>query len=148
MIRRAGYTERRMIALGAVALGVFNLYLTAFPAPFSGFGQVEDFIERGVLNGSRFVLVIDGVLLLATVPGLLHGKRMAWAFALAACVVSALAHPLKHLDLWGTFASVSLAGVLLGARPQFPARSDPPKASRGGWFLAWGLVAVFAYSMM
>ncbi len=35
-----------MIALGAVALGVFNLYLTAFPAPFSGFGQVEDVVER------------------------------------------------------------------------------------------------------
>lgn len=137
-----------MIALGAVALGVFNLYLTAFPAPFSGFGQVEDVVERGVLNGSRFVLVIDGVLLLATVPGLLHGKRMAWAVALAACVISALAHPLKHVDLWGTIASVSLAGVLLGARPQFPARSDPPKASRGAWFLVWGLAAVFAYSMM
>jgi phosphatidylglycerol lysyltransferase len=148
MTRLPGHTERRMIAIGALALGLFNLYLTAFPAPFSGLGQFEDVVERGVLNGSRFVLVIDGVLLLSTVPGLLHGKRAAWAVALAACVVSVLAHPLKHLDLWGTFASVSLAGVLLGARPQFPARSDPPRASRGAWFLAWGLGAVFAYSMM
>lgn len=148
MRRDTGRIERRMIALGTLALGLFNLYLTAFPAPFSGLGQVEDVIERGVLNGSRFVLVIDGVLLLATVPGLLHGKRLAWAVALAGCAVSVLAHPLKNLDLWGTFASVSLAGALLGARPQFPARSDPPKASRGVWLLAWGLAAVFAYSMM
>lgn len=146
--RDAGHFERRMVALGTLALGVFNLYLTAFPAPFSGFGQVEDVVERNVLNGSRFVLVIDGVLLLATVPGLLHGKRAAWAVALAGCVVSVLTHPLKNVDLWGTLASVSLAGVLIGARPQFPARSDPPKATRGFWLLVGGLAAVFAYSMM
>jgi len=149
MIRRdTGRFERRMIAVGTLALGLFNLYLTALPAPFSGFGQFEDVIERNVLNGSRFVLVIDGVLLLATVPGLLHGKRAAWAVALAGSAVSVVAHPLKNVDLWGTLASVSLAGALIGARPQFPARSDPPSARRGVVLLVAGLAAVFLYSMM
>ncbi len=140
-------TERRLIALAATVLGLFDVFLTAFPAPFSGFGQIEDVVETGVINGSRFVLIVVGLLLLTTVPGLLHGKRLAWMIALACCGASAAAHPLKNVDLWGTLASVMLAGVLVGARTQFPARSDPPRFALGVGVLVVGTAAVFVYSV-
>jgi len=147
MTRAHSRTERRLIALAATALGLFDVFLTAFPAPFSGFGQIEDVVETGAINGSRFVLIIIGLLLLTAVPGLLHGKRLAWMIALACCAASAAAHPLKNVDLWGTLASVMLAGVLVGARTQFPARSDPPRFALGVGVLVVGLSAVFIYSV-
>ena len=139
--------ERRLIALAAAALGLFNTLFTAFRTPLTSAGEF-DIVPHGPLNGSRFLLVILGILLLATVPGLWHGKRNAWAIALAATAGSVAAHPVKNVDLWGTFASLALAGALVGARPEFPARSDPPTAMRGIWMLVLGLSGVFAYSVV
>ncbi|HZP57411.1 MAG TPA: phosphatidylglycerol lysyltransferase domain-containing protein [Dehalococcoidia bacterium] len=146
--RASGSAERHLIAVAAAALGLFDTFFTAFRAPLSGFGQIEDVVPEALLNGSRFALVIIGILLLAAVPGLWHGKRFAWAIALACAVASAFLHPAKNVDLWGTAGSIALAGALIGGRPLFPARSDPPTALRGFALLAFGLAAVFAYSVM
>ncbi|MBI5284554.1 MAG: DUF2156 domain-containing protein [Chloroflexi bacterium] len=147
-MRRHNPTERRFIAVSALLLGCFNVFVTAFPAPLSGFGQIEDVFDGLILNGSRFALITAGGLLLTTVPGLLHGKRLAWMLALGCCAASAALHPLKNVDLWGTFASVLLAGVLLGARQQFPARSDRPTVGRGALVLIGAMCMVFVYSVV
>ncbi len=138
--------ERHAIAVGAVLLATYDVVLTMLPAPLAGVGQIRHVVPRDAVNGSRFVLLVLGMLLFQSAPGLWHGKRFAWAMALACCAGSAFAHPFKHLDLWGTSASMLLAGVLIGARAQFPARSDPPTALRGVLTLVVGLAAVFVYS--
>ena len=145
---RGGYVERRMIASGVVLLAVFNIFLAASRAPFEGYGQWRHVVAMNVLNGSRFALVILAMLLIATVPGLVRGKRVAWIVAVACVAGSAVAHPFKNIDLWGTAASLLLLGSLIGARPQFPARSDPPKALTGLWVLAIGGVGVFLYALL
>lgn len=147
-VRAAGYFERRLIAAAALLLGLFNVFLAAARAPFAGYGEWDDLVARNVLNGSRFVLVILGMLLISTVPGLLRGKRIAWGIALLCVNGSIVAHPLKNLDLWGTFASLALVGALIGSRPQFPARSDPPKATHGLQTLIIGMAGVFVYAVV
>lgn len=143
-----GSVERRLIAISVFLLAVFNIFLAASRAPFEGYGQWRHVVAMDVLNGSRFALVILGMILIATVPGLIRGKRIAWLVAVACVAGSAVAHPFKNIDLWGTAASLLLLGTLLGARPQFPARSDPPKATWGLWVLAGGIAGVFFYALL
>ncbi len=133
---------------GAILLGLFNLAIAMLRAPFSGFGQFEDVVPVDALRGSRFVLVILGIMLVAIAPSLWHGKRMAWLVALGCAGGSAAAHLVKNVDLWGAVAAFTLFGTLLGARPEFPARSDPPTAIRGVWTLVLGILLVFAYSTL
>jgi phosphatidylglycerol lysyltransferase len=139
--------ERRLIAAAAVFLSLYNGLLSMFRAPFSGLGQFEHVIAPDLLRGSHFLLLISGVTLLLITPGLWHGKRLAWLLALACGVVSILAHPLRNVDLWGTGGSALFVGLLIGARPQFPARSDPPTAVRGLIMLVVGLAAVLVYAV-
>lgn len=140
--------ERRLIAASCVLLGVYNIALSMLRAPLSGIGQFRHVVPVDAVNGSRFVLLLVGIVLLETGPGLWHGKRFAWMVAIAGAVISALAHPLMHIDVWGTSASLLLAGALLGGRAQFPARSDPPTALRGAVLSFIGIGSVFAYSVL
>jgi phosphatidylglycerol lysyltransferase len=148
MNRRRHHVERRLVAVGAVLLGVYNIVLAMLRAPLAGIGQIRHVVPIEAVHGSRFVLLIVGLILLETAPGLWHGKRLAWVITLGAAIASVLAHPFLHVDIWGTGASLALAGALVGARPQFSARSDPPTAMRGAAFLVTGLAIVFIYSTL
>lgn len=144
----AGRVERWAIATGVGGLALFNIFVTLFRAPFSGFGQTEDIVPMDAINGSRFGLVLLGMVMLTVVPALWHGKRSAWGLALACALLSAALHPLKNIDLWGTMASATLVGALLGGRTLFRARSDPPTARRGTLILVFGVLVVFVYGVL
>lgn len=148
-MKRPSYPlERHVIAAGAALLGLFNVILPILPRSGRHLSELGHIAPAEAVNGSRFLLLILGILLLSTAPALWSGKRTAWAIALACAVVSALAHPVKNIDLWGAGGSLLLAGALLGARQQFPARSDPPRAARGAIILVAGLAGVFLYGTL
>jgi len=148
MNRARHHFERRLVAVGAVLLAIYNIVLAMLPAPLAGIGQIRHVVPIEAVHGSRFVLLMVGLLLVETATGLWHGKRFAWIITLGASIASALAHPFLHVDIWGTGASLALAGALVGARPEFPARSDPPTATRGAAFLVAGFAIVFIYGML
>ncbi len=138
--------ERRLVAIAAAVLGLFNIFLAMFRAPLAGLGQIRHVVPGQAIAGSGFVLVLLGFILLIDARGLWHGKRLAWAVAVACALGSAFAHPLKNVDLWGTAASLVFLGALIGARPQFPARSDPPIVLRGLEVALLMFAVVFVYS--
>lgn len=138
--------SRKLIACGAFGLGAFNLVLAMFPAPLAGLGEIEDVVPRDLIQGSRFILVLVGLLLLISARGLWHGKRLAWMVAVACAIGSAAAHPLKNIDVWGTGWSIGLLAALVAAQVEFRARSDPPTVRRGLAIAIGGLALVFLYS--
>lgn len=144
--RRKDQLERKLIALGALLLGAYNLYLTMLRSPFS-MAELDDLVPMDIIRGGRFVLVLLGMVLIIASLGLWHGKRSAWLIALVCSALSATVHPVKDLDLPGILVSCGLLGALVGARPQFPARTDPPTMVRGLVLLIVAAIAAFAYSI-
>jgi phosphatidylglycerol lysyltransferase len=145
---RNGSLERKALAAASVLLGLYNLAIMVFRAPLAKFELTEDLVPHDVVRGSRFLLVLVALTLFALAPPLWHGKRVAWLLALACGVGSVFAHPLKNVDLVGTAGGLLFVGALLGARPQFPARSDPPTALRGLVTLTVGVLVVFVYAVV
>ena len=141
-----GRLERRLVAVAAALLGLFNIVLAMFRAPLAGIGQIRHVVPGQAIGGSGFVLVLLGIILLINSRGLWHGKRVAWLVAVICAVGSAFAHPFKNVDVWGTMGSLVFLGALIGSRPQFPARSDPPIAIRGFAITLALLAGVFVYS--
>ncbi len=138
--------ERRLITLGAFALGIYDLISSAFPRLFEQRIDIEGAVPVDAINGSRFVLVLIGLTLVISSRALWHGKRSAWWIAVACAAGSVLAHPLRNVDLWGATGSLILLGALVGARPQFPARNDPPSAVKGLILVGAGVVIVLVYA--
>jgi phosphatidylglycerol lysyltransferase len=140
--------RRRLIAAIVVALGLVNVAIAALVHPFLGLGQFPQLVPGDIVNGGRFVLVILGILLVASAPGLWTGKRVAWIIALACAAGSIAANSIKDVNLIGIGAGIVALVVLGNGRRNFPARSDPPKALRGLIMLVCGLAFVFAYSTL
>jgi phosphatidylglycerol lysyltransferase len=141
-------SERRLIAAAVALLGLLDIAIAALPHPFLGFGQFRHLVPGDVVNGGRFILVILGILLMTTAPGLWTGKRVAWAIALACAAGSVAAHSIKNINTPGMSASIAMIVVLAVARRGFPARSDPPTARRGLIMLVGGLAFVYLYSTL
>ncbi len=138
--------ERRLITLGAFSLGIYNLLFSAFPRLMHQRIEIDGLVPGNAIDGSRFVLVLIGLTLVISSRALWHGKRSAWWIAVTCAAASVLAHPLKNVDLWGAAGSLVLLGALLGARPQFPARNDPPSATKGLVLTGVGLLSVLVYA--
>ncbi len=144
----SGSLERKSIAVAAVLLGFYNLGITMFRRPIFGSDALQDVVPPDVMRGGRLILIIAALTLFAIAPALWHGKRAAWIFAMVCGIACVVAHPLRHhVDVWGTAISFGFVGTLLGARPQFPARSDPPTALRGVLTLVIGMGAIFIYAV-
>jgi phosphatidylglycerol lysyltransferase len=141
-------SQRQLIAAAVVLLGLLNITIAALAVPFVGFAQFHHLVPGDIVNGGRFILVILGILLVATAPGLWTGKRVAWGIALACASGSVLAHSIKNVNVLGMGAGIAMIVILATARRDFPARSDPPTARRGLIMLVGGLAFVYIYSTL
>lgn len=142
-----GAARRRLIAAAAVALGALNVFLAARRHPLIRFGPIHEAIPRAAVTSSRYALLATGIALIASAPGLLHGKRQAWVISSLALVAALLAHPFKRVDYFGISANASLLILLIVMVGAFPARSDPARTRQGVAWLAFGELGVLLYGV-
>ena len=84
-----------------------------------------DWLPLEVHQGSRALLVLSGILLLALGRGLGRGKRRAWQLATAVVSVSLVLHLVKNLHVLFVVPPLALLIYLILARRSFLAGSDP-----------------------
>lgn len=140
-----GAWRRRLVAASVVALGLLDVFLAAKRHPVLRIGPIDNAFHYSVVHGSRYVLLVGALSLLAATRGLLHGKRQAWEIALGAAGLTLVAHGFKRVDVVGMAATVSVMAILLATTASFPARSDPSRARQGVAWLVLGELAVFVY---
>ncbi len=144
----SGKGRRRTVATATAGLGLLNIALAMIKhVPFR-FAPLHDVVPHAAVVGSRYVLLTSGLALLASARGLAHGKRHAWCLAVAAALMSLVAHPFKRADLLGTAATGLTIVLLMGTARLFPARSDPARVQQGVRWLVFGELAVFVYGMV
>lgn len=136
---------RRAAAAGAVVLALADAVLAAAREPALRLGPVEIELAEHTVDGFRYLLLVAALVLVSSARGLLHGKRQAWRWALAAAAASLVAHHLKGADAAGDVAALGLGGLLVSGRRWFPARSDPESTRRALVWLVAAEAAVFAY---
>jgi phosphatidylglycerol lysyltransferase len=149
-------TIRRLIAALAVVVAVVNAVLAAgsnylsLSAQEAGRGDLPrinqaHFQELQRLGEARFVLLLSALALLATVPGLVRGRRGAWWVAFAAAVGSVAGHAVNQLPDAGLVLSVVFLVVVLVTRSRFAARANPARITQGLSTIAVGLGLVLVY---
>ncbi len=114
-----GRRWRRAGALAAIALAAVDVLLAAAHRPVVRMGGVELAIADRTHSLIRYVLLLAALALLSSVRGLLHGKRAAWAVALAAAVASLVGHGTLTHDPLRLALAGALVTILLLARTAF-----------------------------
>lgn len=89
-----------------------------------------EWLPLEVHHGSRALLVLSGVLLIALGRGLGRGKRRVWQLATVVVSVSLLLHLVRNLHLIFVLPSLGLLIYLILARRSFVAGSDPISTRR------------------
>jgi phosphatidylglycerol lysyltransferase len=103
------------------------------------------FSHEVTIIGSRYVLLVSGLVLCAAAWSLLRGKRRGWQLAVLTLLLSLAVYPRRHVELLEfvpTMLTLACLGVTMRA---FPARNDPVKASVGWWWLLLGEFGVLVY---
>ncbi len=107
-----------------------------------------EWLPLEVHQGSRALLVLSGILLIALGRGLGRGKRRAWQLATGIVSASLLLHLVRNVHLIFVLPPFALLIYLILARRSFVAGSDPISTRRS---LALGpvlLLAVLVYGVL
>ncbi len=89
-----------------------------------------EWLPLEVHHGSRALLVLSGILLIALGRGLGRGKRRAWQLATVVVSVSLALHVVRNIHLIFVIPSLGLLIYLILARHSFIAGSDPISTRR------------------
>ena len=136
---------RRGIAVAALALAVVNVTAALLKLGPGRHGLARAALAGAIPGGARFLLLLAALLLLASLPGLLRAKRMAWLLAVAATLLSFVVHPLRPRDPddVGAILALGLVVTLVLSSRLFPARSDQSRVRQGFFWLFGGELFVF-----
>ena len=136
--------RRHALAACASLVGGLDMVLAAKRRPFIGVGRVR-VAHAATVDGSRYVLLVAGLVLLTSGRQLSRGKLRSWQLAMLALVATLIAHPLRGGDIVGVAPSALLAAGLIVSAAQFTARSDPRRSSEGVAWLVFGELGVLVY---
>lgn len=138
---------RAAVAGATAAVGILDVVLAAKHTPFIGVGHIR-VDHRATITGSRYLLLVGGLALVASATRLWRGKHRAWQLSLVTLVLSLVAHPIRNGDALGVVPSVTLAILLVLTANDFTARSDPRRSSEGVVWLVAGELGVLVYGTL
>jgi phosphatidylglycerol lysyltransferase len=132
---------RILPALLLFLLGMVDIFSGITPALPHRLEALSRIIPLGAIGASTWLVILSGIIMLATSIYLVRGLRNAWITAIVLTSVSLVGHITKGID-WeeSTIALVTL-GSLIYQRHEYFIRPDLKLAKRS---LFPGLVAVFA----
>ncbi len=143
----AALTRRVPPALGLVVIlaGLAQIGVALFPQEARYLQRIEPWTPFHIHVGSRALLLLVGLTLVALGRGISRRKHAAWWLAAGLMATG----PLLHLGLdfaWsGALASLLPLGLLLAARRHFHARSDAGSLRLAAGLAIGGGVALFAF---
>ncbi len=147
-IRVRPYFVHLLVAGLVMAGGVFDLTDALRTRHPLRLGPLSEFLPLEVHQGSRALLVLAGVVLIALGRGLARGKRRAWEIALVAVSGSLVLHLVRNFHLVFVLPPLFLLIYLILARRYFIAGSDPA-STRQALKLAPALfAAIMAYGTL
>jgi lysylphosphatidylglycerol synthetase-like protein (DUF2156 family) len=126
---------------------VINVLLAAIKHPLFRLGPIHERVPHIAVESSRYVLLAAGIALIASAPGLLHGKRQAWLISVVAIAAALVAHPFKRVDYVGISANAAVLAMLIAFAASLPAKSDPARARQGLTWLILGELGVLIYGV-
>ena len=109
---------------------------------------LTEWLPLEVHHGSRALLVLSGILLIALGRGLGRGKRRAWQLAVIVVSISLVLHLVRNIHLIYVVPSVALLIYLIFARRSFIAGSDPASTRQSLTLGPVLLLAILVYGVL
>lgn len=143
--------EKMWIKIVSIALGVMG-FINILSAWFSyssvRFKFIKSIFEYHIIFGSRYLVIMTGIIALLVAPGLFRQKRIAWFLSVILLAVSSIAHIIKGADIEESSLCMLLLGVLMPLYRYCYVKSDPIRVQRSGKILLGTIIFVLSYTFI
>lgn len=138
----------RLVA-GLVMLGgLFDILDGLWTRHSIRLNPLAEWLPLEVHQGSRALLVLSGILLIALGRGLGRGKRRAWQLAIVVVSASLSLHMVRSVHMFFLVPSLALLVYLILARRAFIAGSDPGATRRSLLLVPVFVIAILVYGTL
>ena len=140
-------TSRLPLALGLMVatMGLVQFSAALFPAEAHYLQRIEPWTPFNIHFGSRALLLITGISLLALGRGIARRKQAAWWLAVSALATAPLLQLGLDFDWPDALSSAVPLALLAAARRHFTARSDAGSLRWAGWLSVVSIVALLSF---
>ena len=139
LAKRDNLFVRTFPALLLFVLGLVNIFSGITPALPERLASLTRLIPLEAIEASTWLVILSGIIMLATSIFLIKGLRNAWIIALVLSGVSLIAHMTKGIDWEEATVALFTLGILISQRRQYFIKPDLKLAKRS---LFPGLVMV------
>jgi len=134
------------IALGA--MGFINIVSAWFSYDSVRFKFIKNIFDYQLIHGSRYLVVMTGIVAILIAPNLYRQKRIAWYISIVLLAVSGIAHIIKGADIEEASLCILLLGILMPLYSCFYVKSDPLRVQRSGKILLGSIIFVLLYTFI
>lgn len=143
--------ERNWIKIVSVALGIMgfiNIISAWFAYDSLRFKFIKAVFDYQLVIGSRYLVVMTGIVAILIAPTLYRQKRVAWYIAVLLLAVSGVAHIIKGADIEEASLCILLLGILMPLYRYCDVKSDPIRVQRSGKILLGTVIFVCLYTFI
>lgn len=143
--------EKIWIKIVSIALGLMgftNIISAWFSYDSLRLKFIKNIFDYQIIHGSRYLVVITGIVAILIAPTLYRQKRVAWYISILLLAVSGIAHIIKGADIEEASLCILLLGVLLPIYKCFYVKSDPLRVQRSGKILLGSIIFVLLYTFI
>ncbi len=138
----------KFVALALFCMGVLNIFSAWLSFNPSRINLLRELMNYEIIIGSRYLVLITGVISLIVAPALYRYKRFAWYVSVVILGVSGFAHVLKGADVEEAGLCLVLFGILLPLFKHCNVKSDPIRLIRSRQIILAALIFVILYTAL
>lgn len=150
-IDRVNTYEKIWIKIVAIALGlmgIINIISAWFNYDVIRFKFINNFFDYHIINGSRYLIIMTGIIAIIIAPNLYRQKKTAWYISVALLLLSIGAHVINGSNIIECSPSLLLLGILIPLYKYCNVKSDPIRIQHGGKILLGAIALVIVYTLI
>lgn len=138
----------KFVAIALGLMGLINIVSAWFSYDTLRFKLIKVLFDYQIIIGSRFLVVMTGVIAMLVAPSLYRQKKIAWYISIIILSISGIAHIIKGADIEEASLCILLLGILLPLYKFCDVKSDPIRVQRSGKILLGTIIFVFLYTFI
>lgn len=136
------------VAIAIWFIGIVNILSAWFSFDRIRLNIIRKVFESQIIVGSRFLIVLTGIVAMLIAPALYRRKKIAWFVAVFILAVSGIAHIIKGADIEEAGVCMLLLGILLPLYKYCNVKSDPLRLYYGGRLFLGAVGFVLMYTFI
>jgi len=138
----------RIVSVALGLMGFINILSAWFSYDSFRFKFIRNIFDYQIMYGSRYLVVMTGIVAILIAPRLYRQKRIAWYISIILLAVSGIAHIIKGADIEEASLCILLLGILMPLYRYCYVKSDPLRVQRSGKILLGLILFVLFYTFI